>query len=388
MLSPAHQTCVKDRQPLVTLLRTVMRLRVISWGFGCVLLLARALGAQGTRDTTARLLYDALPYGSQGYFSPLTVLLNKGFDHFQARNTSRDVWRFPYRNALTNGAWDALRRPRAAIEHYPGWSRWLRTEVLPLSVRGGDAAWVVNYTEHLLAGGLTYRMLGEWYADRGVRWPRAWAAATTFAAAMMNEGAEFATANRAAASTVADLYVFDLGGIVLFNWDPLVRFFAGRLQAADWSNQASFTAPDGQLRNTGQYYVYKIPLPAERWRLFARAGMGAQFGLTRRLTDQLSVSTGLGLDTEVRNVDPVTRAESIRMAYGGGVYLDRRNSLLTSLTVGPTAQKITLNIYPGVLPGILRDAGVWGAVTRDGKLIYGVVHRRALGLGVGYSQRQ
>ena len=72
MFSPAHQTCVKDRQPLVTLLRTVMRRRVISWGFGCVLVPARALGAQGTRDTTARLLYDALPYGSQGYFSPLT----------------------------------------------------------------------------------------------------------------------------------------------------------------------------------------------------------------------------------------------------------------------------------------------------------------------------
>lgn len=195
----------------------------------------------------------------------------------------------------------------AAIDDYPGWSKCWRTEVLPMSVRLSDARWVVNYTEHLAAGGLTYRMLDEWYAAHGAPWPKAWAAATTFAAAMMNEAAEFPTAERAASSTVADLYVFDLGGILLFNWDPLARFFAHRLQAADWSNQATFTAPDGALRNTGQYYVLELPLPVDRWRLFVRGGMGAQFGLT---------------------------------------------------------------------------------LTRDGRVIYGLVHRSALGLGTGYSSRQ
>jgi len=346
--------------------------------------IARPLPA---RDTTARLLYSGLPYGSQRYFSPVTVLLNKGFDHFQARNASREVWRFPYRNAMQHAVFDALLRPRAAIEYYPGARTWWRTEVLPLSLKPSDARWAVNYTEHLLAGGLTYRMLGEWYAEHDVPWPRAFAAATTFAAGMMNEAAEFPTAERAASSSVADLYVFDIGGILLFNWNPLVRLFAGRLQAADWSNQATFTMPDGDLRNTGQYYILKVPLPAQRWRVFLRGGMGVQGGLTRRLDHDLSLSTALGLDTEVRNVDPVTRDESIRLKLGGGVYLDRRNSLLASLTVGPTVQRVTLNVYPGVLPGALRDVGVWGAATRDGRAVFGLVHGRALGLGVGYSSR-
>ncbi len=345
-----------------------------------------AVSAQNADSSTT--LFERLDYGSQAYFSPLTVLLNKGFDHFQARNTSRDVWRFPYRRAMQNAVFDALRHPRAAIDDYPGWSKWWRTEVLPMSVRPADARWAVNYTEHLVAGGLTYRMLDEWYSVHGAPWPRAWAAATTFAAAMMNEAAEFPTAERAASSTVADLYVFDLGGILLFSWDPLARFFAHRLQAADWSNQATFTAPDGALRNTGQYYVLKLPLPVDRWRLFVRGGMGAQFGLTKRLRNELSVSTAVGLDTEVRLVDPVTRDESIRMAFGGGIYIDRRNSLLASVTVGPTTQRVTVNVYPGVLPGVLRETGVWSAVTRDGRVIYGLVHRRALGLGVGYSSRQ
>jgi len=341
--------------------------------------------AQPRRDTTARVLYRALPYGSQAYFSPLTVLLNKGFDHFQARNARRDVWAYPYGNALSRAVFDALRNPRAAIDRDPGMSKWLRTEILPLSYRFSEASWVVNYTEHMLAGGLTYRMLGEWFTEQGVPAPRVFAAATTFTAAMLNEAAEYATAERGTAASVADLYVFDLGGILLFNWNPLVRFFGDRLQAADWSNQATFTAPDGLLRNTGQYYVYKIPLPAERWRLFVRGGMGAQVGFTRSLGREFALSTSLGADTEVRNVDSTTNAESIKMKFGGGLFIDRRNSLLASLTMGPTAQRVTLNVYPGVLPGVLRDVGVWGAATRDGRFVYGLAHRRALGLGVGYS---
>ena len=82
---------------------------------------------------------------------------------------------------------------------------------------------------------------------------------------------------------MADLWLFDLGGIALFNVDALVRVFGGTLQAADWSNQATFTS-DGALRNNGQYFVYKVPLPHHRWRLFLRGGMGVQGGLTRTLS--------------------------------------------------------------------------------------------------------
>jgi hypothetical protein len=200
----------------------------------------------------------------------------------------------------------------------------------------------------------------------------------------LNEAAEFPTATRAAASSVADLYVFDIGGILLFNWNPLVRFFGTRLRVADWSNQATFTAPDGILRNTGQYMIYKIPLPADQWRLFVRGGMGAQLGLSRQLAHGLSITTALGMDTQVRLVDPVTRGESIRLALGGGIYVDRNNSLLASLTAGPSIQHMTLNIYPGVVAGHLRDVGVWSSVTADGRLVAGLVHRRTLGIGVGY----
>ena len=118
------------------------------------------------------------------------MLLNKGFDHFQATNVRRDIWTFPYDRAFRNGVFDAMTHPGRAIAFYPGWDRWLRTEVLPLTFTHQDARWFVNYTEHLIAGGLTYRMLGEWFFVRDVPLPRVWAALVTFAASMTNEAIE------------------------------------------------------------------------------------------------------------------------------------------------------------------------------------------------------
>jgi hypothetical protein len=350
------------------------------------LVAAVSLEAQAPADSQARagqLLYQRLPYGSQAYFSPLTVLLNKGFDHLQTVNTSRDVWRLDYERGFRIGVFDAMLHPRRSIERYPGWRQWLRTEVLPLSFSNRDAAWFVNYTDHLITGGLTYRALDEWFRVRGIPVPALLAASTTFAAAMLNEAVENTHLTEGASSTVADLYIFDLGGILLFNVDPLVRFFGGTLQGADWSNQATFLAPNGELRNTGQYYIIKVPLPATKTRLFLRGGMGVQGGLSRPVSDEYSITVALGVDTEVRYLDTATGGESIRLKVGGGVYVDRRNSLLASLNVGPAANAVTLNVFPGVLPGAGRELGTWLALTQEGHLVGGLVSRHALGLGLG-----
>ncbi len=116
--------------------------------------------------------------------------------------------------------------------------------------------------------------------------------------------------------------------------------------------------------------------------------MDAQGGFTRSIGREFALSASLGADAEVRNVDSSTNAESNKMQFGGGSFFDRRNSLLASLAMGPTAQRVTVNVYPGVLSGVLagvlRDVGGWGAASCDGRFIYGVAHRRALRLGVGH----
>ena len=88
----------------------------------------------------------------------------------------------------------------------------------------------------------------------------------------------------------------------------------------------------------------------------------------------------------MRHVDPVTRNETIALAFSGGVYWDRDNSLLASLTAGPTDNRIVLNVFPGVLPGFGENFGVWSAYTKDRQVLFGVVHRRLLGMGLGYGR--
>lgn len=340
--------------------------------------------APAPRDTIP-ILYSKASEGSQSLFSPISVLFNKGFDHFQARDSNRDLREFNF-DALRVVVLDAFRRPVDAIEFYPGWRKWLRTEILPLGYSSEDARWAVNYSEHMIAGGLTYRKLGQWYAAHGYPAPRLLAGVTTFAASALNEAAEFQTSTRARSSTVADLLVFDLGGIILMSWDAPVRFFSKTLQAADWSTQASIMFPNGELQNNGQYYVVKVPLPKTKTRFFTRFGMGLQSGLTRVVHDH-GVSLAAGFDTENRYVDPVTGDETIETFFSGGLYVDRDNSLLFSLAAGPTKNRVVMNVYPGLMPGVGRDLGLWAAYTSDKTVLLGLVHRRLLGVGAGYDAR-
>lgn len=342
-----------------------------------------ATPAEPTKDTVP-LLYTGVSYGTQANFSPISVILNKGFDHFQANGSNRNLREFDF-DAVRRISLDALVRPRRAIERYPGWSKWMRTEILPLSFTTEGARWAVNYSEHFVAGGLTYRQLGQWFDAHGYPVPRLWAGLTTFGASMLNEAAEYQHSPRPASSNVADLLVFDLGGILVFNWDWPVRFFAGTLQASDWSLQSSITFPNGELQNNGQYYIVKLPLPRTRTRVFTRFGMGLQGGLTREFAGH-GVSAALGFDTEERHVDPVTGDETIETFFSGGVYVDRNNSLLASLTAGPTRNRIVLNIYPGVLPGFARDFGLWSIYTNERRILAGLTHRRLPGIGAGHAR--
>ncbi len=335
-------------------------------------------------DST-RLFYKGYDYGSDAYFSPLTVLLNKGYDIFQLRQSPRNILDFPYGNAWTYGIRDVFQRPGPAVERFGGWGRMWRVELLPLSRNTRELNWFVNYTEHFMGGGLTMRALDEWYRAHNVPAPRVWAMVNTYAASVLNEISEQPDVRMASAGGVADLLIFDAAAILLFHWDQPTRFLAHTLQAADWSNQATITFPNRQLQNNGQYFSLKIPVGLDRTRVFLRGGMGAQVGVSRKLDDQHHLSVGVGGDTEVREID-ASGHETVGFAPGGGLYFDRNNSLLWSLTVSPAENALSINVYPGVLPWRARALGAWIVRTRRDEWRFGIVHRRALGLGVGYGR--
>lgn len=335
------------------------------------------------RDTT-RLLHHGYDYGSDATFSPLSMMAHKGYEILQMQRADRRILRMDYGTLWHNGVVQPLRYPASAIQRFGGWGRFTRVELLPLGFSLDEMNWFVNWTEHLFAGGLTMRKLDEYYRAHNIPAPRVMAALTTYAASAMNEMQEYPAARGAIAATVADLLFFDTAALLMFHFDAPARFFVKTLRASDWSPMAGFTLPEQELWNNGTYYALKPPIGLDRTRLFVRGGMGAQLGLSRLLGDGVhSVSVGLGGDAQVRRVDPVTGHETVGFAPAGGVFYDRNESLLWSVTTSPGENLVSVNVYPGVLPGKARVLGVWGVYSRSGHLSLGLLHRKSLGLGLG-----
>jgi hypothetical protein len=182
--------------------------------------------------------------------------------------------------------------------------------------------------------------------------------------------------------TVADLYLFDLGGVVVFSLDPVARFFAEKLHANVWPSQAALTAPDFELANNANNLVFKFPLPfTDRFSLFWRTAIGSHLGLTTHMSDGYDLSVGLGADASRQNLDPVTGKESVDIRMSASAYLDRGGSVLASLHWSEVDHRlVAVNVYPGVLHA---DFGAWVNVDRGGAFQFGLSHRLALGLGFG-----
>ena len=335
------------------------------------------------------IFYRGLTYGSEAYIGPLDVILNKGLALSRTRNARQDVFNVDYG---WQHVWSSLGDPVAAIERGGGWGKFFREEVFPLTFNvTGDRSqgkWYPNYFGHLLEGGIVYRRLGEWYRARGVPLPFLLSGITNFGAAILNEAYENQGSTRGSAGTVADLYIFDIGGMLLFSNERVARFFAEKLRATVWPYQASLTLPDGLVINSGNHITMKIPLsPIPKTSIFFQAGINTHLGLTVHLPENLDLSFGAGPATKDRMVDPETGEESVTFQFSGIVTVDRNNSLLASLTwTEMDSWLMGLNVYPGVIGLPICDFGFWAILTRDYRLQFGITHHRLLGLGLGFAK--
>jgi hypothetical protein len=345
----------------------------------------RELWSRPTAGDTSAFFYRGLGYGTDAYTTPATVLLNKGLAIFQLRRHPRSLWTIPYRRGWRVGVAGVFTHPGAAVERFGGWERMLRSELLPGTIKFEDLNWVPNYALHLFGGGFTMRHMDEWFRAHDVAYPRLMAVLTTYGASVLNELVEHPDFHETTAGGVADLLFFDTAAMLLFHWDQPTRFFARTLQFMDWSNQASLTLPNKQVQNNGQYQIIKIPVGFDRTRLFIRGGIGFQVGATRKLDDEHFLTLAIGGDTQRRDVD-ASGHETIEFALGGGVYYDRNNSLLWSVTSSPMENVLTINVYPGVAPRVPKEMGLWAVYTRHNEFRFGIVHSATLNVGLGYGR--
>src|SRR5690606_20618808 len=97
------------------------------------------------------------------------------------------------------------------------------------------------------------------------------------------------------------------------------------------------------------------------------------------------IAATLGFAASSRHVEEVTAYESISASASANAYISRDESLLASLSLTRAARvAVQANLYPGVLPGRLRDVGLWVVVTRSGAFSLGIAMRSTGGVGLGW----
>lgn len=316
-------------------------------GRRCTLAIACLLFALPASAQSTPVFYKALPYGSESMINPLQMLLNGAFDISVTRNRSNRLVDFRlahgYDMLMLN-----LKHPVASIEN-EGWWPFLSHEILPLTLNWQDARYWPNYTLHVIGGGMSYRLLGEWYEREGFAHPRLWSAATLSLSAFVNEMMEAASYKGYCNDPVADLLLFDPLGFLVFNSDPVARFFGETLQMRDWSLQPVYNFERGTLRNNGQNFSIRWMPPAwERTSLFYYFGHHGEGGLSRRLPggDAISVAAGFRAGELQEREHGVL---SLSMDFSAGIFWDRQGSLLAALQFANAPENtLQMNLYPGV----------------------------------------
>jgi hypothetical protein len=337
--------------------------------------------AYASRDSLRYRFHSNPGIGSHAQINPLSVLLNMGFDITQLDRYRKDVLTYPYAPAAAT-VFGNLSRPGSLIREYGTW-RFVRHEVLPLEFRKG-ASWWPNYQLHLIGGGASWARLTEWFDERDVAGAEWWAAGSVMAGHLLNEVMENNNVSGRLIDPIADIYLFDLGGILLFSSENVRRFFGETLHLADWSLQPSLLLSNGHIHNAGQYFSVRMSIPgSDRWSLLYVFGLNGLLGASMRLDngDAISAAGGLRakeLHAETENPLRVTAD----LTWSAGLYWDRGGSLLASLALsGISSNLLTVNVYPGVIGAAGISPGFWFTLTTNGHILAGVSSSWGLGAG-------
>ncbi len=290
--------------------------------------------------------YDARPYGSESLVHPLRIIVNGGFGITSFDNRDNRLSAVDYETGLEN-VWRNLTDPISAIEAN-GWGDFVEREILPVSVSTKKAHYWPNYTLHVIGGGMSYRLIEEWFRYHGYPHSKSLSVLTMVAYHGVNEVVENDDYVGWTTDPIADLYIFDPLGILLFSHDPVARFFGRTLNMAEWSYQASYDPRTNALENHGQNFALKYPI-GRSWSIFYHLGTHGELGFSRRWENGDAFSFGFG--GQAKDIFDLTDGiRSLDLAPSAGLFYDRNNSLLASLVLSRREDAhVRLNVYPGLV---------------------------------------
>lgn len=354
---------------------------------GCSVSLAvwSGVGAVRSDEAKERYFYHGYDYGTQAIYNPFWVFINGGYDVLQIRAGRRNVFTEDYRTNMSNTAENLFVRPFQSISE-EGWGKFLREEIFPLSYSTGTSRWVPNYSLHLIGGGMTFRALWEWYDDQDLPAPWLFSIATVMSYGFLNESIENKGVVGRNTDCIADFWVFDIAGIILFSFRSVDRFFSKSIILSDWSLQPSLTYPGYDLHNHGQYFAAKWPLPFyPRVRAFGYVGMAQLGGLSYKADAEYSITGAVGTaSTRFANQTTNSVHNTVQFVPSAAVFVDRNDSLLASLQVSNMPDYfVRFNLYPNAVWRTRPGIGFWSVVDKMGHFIVGL-SVSPFGVGAGY----
>jgi hypothetical protein len=330
--------------------------------------------------------YRGLDFGSQRLIHPARLIINGGYGILALDNRDNRPGQVRYGTGALNVAENVI-NPFWAIAEIGVWEFFSR-QVIPISINRGNAQYWPNYMNHLFGGGMSYRMMEEYYRWHGFKHAKGAALGTLFAYHFLNEVVENNAYRGPTDDVVADFWIFNPAGVLLFSNDSVARFFGETLHMADWSYQPMLLPANGELFNQGQNYVVKYHLnDTGATSVFYHWGSHAELGLS--YTDKQARCLSIGVGLVAKNiVDIDTIAKTLDLAASAGVFYDRENSLLASLQFARTKNfKWRFNMYPGLVKlGPLRP-GFLMAVNQDDDVTLGLTFGSLIHLPVGLGGR-
>jgi len=319
--------------------------------------------------------YHNYNYGSEYQFNPISVIINNGYDISQFTDKSREITNFPYKYAINN-VFNSLVHPIKTIDNY-GLKRFINNEIFPLSndFSFNGEQWYPNYTIHLIGNGMTSRKLKEWFMFHNYKHPDFYSISTSIFFHIFNEVMENGNYIGYNADSVADIYIFDILGIILFRSDKVCNFFNKKLNLADWSLQPSIRINNAEIHNQGQYYSMKLKLPKkDKIYLFGSFGLDGLIGLSYKLKDNKFLSLGYGyIGRENIIIDEDKNIQGVLLEKSFGLFYDKNNSLLGSVRYSEKFYyKWLINLYPGIY-----KKNKWGC-------FFGINHKNRYIFGINY----
>ena len=321
------------------------------------------------------LFYKGLNYGSQAVYNPLSMTISATFDVLQINNRTNDLKTLHLANGFAN-VWDNFINPLPAVRQY-GYKQFFSSEIFPLGLSRDSYQYWPNWTLHLIGGGMTYVATAEWFAYHSYPYPRLLSGITQAGMHFFNEALENNAFDGPNVDPIADLWLFDPGGVVLFSFPRVAEFFATTLHMNDWSPQTLYYPDKHEIYNNGQKFSFKLDIPRlDRWRIFYLAGTEGIGGVSYRLTptDDLTAAAGL-VAHDLREVPTPEGARklTVTLIYSGAIFYDRNGSLLSSLVFGGNGgYAARLNIYPGVVKFRSVSPGLIFMLRKNGELMAGV----------------